>query len=727
MSEPVKHYRSDYTPPAFEVESLFLDFRLGEEGTDVLSEIKLRRNGPSVVGDSLSDLVLDGEELELRELSLNETALDSSAYEVSDSTLTLPASLLPSSADETFQLNMTVRMHPETNTALMGLYKSSGNFFTQCEAEGFRRITYFLDRPDVLTRYLVRVEAEKERYPVLLSNGNLVDSGDAEADGRHFAVWEDPFKKPSYLFALVAGDLGHIHDTFTTMSGKEVAIGFYSEHANVDQLQHALDSLKKSMKYDEEAFGRECDLDMYNVVAVGDFNMGAMENKGLNIFNTACVLADAKKSTDRDFAVVEGVIFHEYAHNWSGNRVTLRDWFQLTLKEGFTVYRDSRFSAAMTDEVVKRIEDVKLLRARQFVEDSGPTAHPIRPEHYVAMDNFYTLTVYEKGCEVVRMYERLFGRDGLRKGTDLYFDRFDGMAVTCDDFRLTMAEANDTNLDQFERWYSQAGTPTVRVQEEYKADEQTYVLTLSQVLPSTPDQAGEDKLPHHIPIEICYYDESGDMLIPTQMLELKEMEQQFVFENVARKGMLSVNRDFTAPVIVDFPRDLEEVSALLRVDDDGFSKWEYAQQLATESFMRVLENPESVGEAAVLFTEPVGHLLQATRDFVVEGRGDPVNLNVISYCIDLPDETTLGEEVVWKRGPGSLNPGQVHEARVLLKRHVAESFRPLLLDIYQHLHAQEPEQYQYNAECVGRRSLKNACLGYLSCLSGEEVESLLFE
>jgi len=724
MSEENRKYRLDHQPPLFQVDSIFLDFDLQEEGTNVSSNIVFRRDG----GEKC-DLVLDGEEMELSSISINEQELSADDYSINETSLTIPSTHLPDGTD-TFTLQSKVLIHPEDNSALSGLYKSGSMFCTQCEAEGFRRITYFLDRPDVMTKYQVRVEGELEKYPVLLSNGNLMESGEVEGgeSNRHFAIWEDPFKKPCYLFALVAGDLGSIHDTYTTGSGKEIKLGFYSEHPNVDKLDHALTSLKNAMRWDEETFGLECDLDMYNVVAVGDFNMGAMENKGLNIFNTACVLAHPQTSTDRDYSLVEGVIGHEYFHNWTGNRVTCKNWFQLTLKEGLTVYRDSRFSADMTDHVTKRIEDVKILRARQFPEDSGPTAHPIRPDSYLAMDNFYTLTVYEKGCEVIRMYQKLLGIDGFRKGMDLYFERHDGQAVTCDDFRSAMADANGRDLTQFELWYSQAGTPVLTVTDSYDETTKTFTLTLTQSLPTTPNQPGDEKKAQHIPIEICYFDgESGEELISPTLVELTEMTQEFSYENVSKKGVLSINRGFTAPIILEYERSPQELSTLLRVDDDGFNKWEYSQILATQCLMKIMVKGEDVESASSLFVEPLNEILTQTRAFVMDGVGD-VNLSATAYCISLPDEITLSEEYVRANGGSGLDPTFIHTSRSSMKKFISGRFRNEFLEMYQKLQEEESAEYEYSSSAVGRRMLKNTCLGYLCSIEGDdELNQLAFD
>merc|ERR1719223_1049151 len=497
---PIEKFRLDYAAPPYAIDTVHLDCHIAEEETLVKTRLEIERAAGVADG---TPMVLDGdaEAVQLREITLDGAALvEAEDYTLTDETLTL----LRPPAGASFTLESTVSIKPQENLQLSGLYKSSGNYVTQCEAEGFRRITFFQDRPDIMAKYSVRVEADKDKYPLLLSNGNELSKGELDG-GRHFAEFEDPFPKPSYLFALVAGHLEGIEDTFTTVSGRKVRLAVWSEAENIDQLDWAMQSLKDSMTWDEQTYGREYDLDVYHIVAVNDFNMGAMENKGLNVFNTACVLAKPSTATDGDYQRVQGVVGHEYFHNWSGNRVTCRDWFQLTLKEGLTVYRDQHFTSDMTSAAVKRIEDVRIMRSAQFTQDAGPMAHPIRPESYIAMDNFYTVTVYNKGAEVIRMYATLLGWPGFRKGMDLYFQRHDGTAVTCDDFRSAMADANGADLTQFERWYTQAGTPTVTLSDKKIADG-TFSLTLSQSCADTPNQPASEKQPFHIPVSCALFD-----------------------------------------------------------------------------------------------------------------------------------------------------------------------------------------------------------------------------
>jgi len=564
---PVEKFRVDYKPPPYIIDTVQMDFNINEDETIVTTSLAFNRGADTTDGTPL-ELDGDSESITLKSVAIDGTALvEGTDYTLTEDTMTL----LNPPTGASFTLESTVAIKPQENLQLSGLYKSSGNYVTQCEAEGFRRITYFQDRPDVMAKYTrVRVEAEKAKYPLLLSNGNELTSGELEG-GRHYAEFEDPFPKPSYLFALVAGNLPGIEDSFTTMSGRAVRLAIWSEPENIDQLGWAMQSLKDSMKWDEEAYGREYDLDVYHIIAVKDFNMGAMENKGLNVFNTACVLAKPSTATDGDYGRVQGVVAHEYFHNWSGNRVTCRDWFQLTLKEGLTVYRDQHFSADMTSAAVKRIEDARIIRSAQFTQDAGPMAHPIRPESYIAMDNFYTVTVYNKGAEVIRMYRTLLGVAGFRKGMDLYFERHDGQAVTCDDFRAAMADANGADLTQFERWYTQAGTPTVAASGAYDAAAQTYTLTLTQSTPPTPGQPTKE--PFLIPVEVALLAaDDGAVLAPGRVLELSEETQSFTFGGVASAPVPSVLRGFSAPVKLDLPRTDAELAFLAANDDDPFNK-----------------------------------------------------------------------------------------------------------------------------------------------------------
>src|SRR5690554_1718189 len=576
--QPQTIYLKDYRQPDYWIDETHLTFELFEDHALVHSRLFIRRNGDA----GLVPLMLDGQQLELVSVALGDQTLAPTDYQVDEYSLILH----PQAAE--FELAITTRIEPQNNTALEGLYTSGGMFCTQCEAEGFRHITYYLDRPDVLARFRTRIVADKTRYPVLLSNGNCIGRGELD-DGRLWVQWEDPFPKPAYLFALVAGDLACREDTYTTASGREVKLEIYVRPEDLDQTAHALEALKHSMRWDEETYGLEYDLDVYMIVAVGDFNMGAMENKGLNIFNTQYVLATPDTATDNDFENVVAVIGHEYFHNWTGNRVTLRDWFQLSLKEGLTVFREQQFSAAMGSAAVKRIEDVRILRSHQFPEDAGPMTHPVRPEEYVEINNFYTPTVYNKGAEVIRMYHSLLGTDGFRRGLDLYFQRHDGQAVTVEDFKSAMEDANGRDLTQFGRWYSQAGTPVVEARDNYDAAQQRYTLTLRQSCPPTPGQ--RDKASFHIPVAMGLLGTDGAPLplrlegeaaaadATTRVLELTEREQQFVFTDVPERPVPSLLRDFSAPVKLDYPYDDEQLAFLFANDEDPFNRWEAGQRL----------------------------------------------------------------------------------------------------------------------------------------------------
>ncbi|GHA14451.1 aminopeptidase N [Arenicella chitinivorans] len=568
-------YLKEYQVPDFLISQVDLEFVLSPDNTRVKSRLKVTRNGAHDRA-----LTLCGEKLTLISVAINDESVAADAYEQTDMSLKLPA------VPNEFELVIETEIAPQQNTELSGLYRSSGNYCTQCEAEGFRRITYFLDRPDVLAEYRVRIVAPKAACPVLLSNGNPVAQGDGP-DGLHWAQWHDPHPKPSYLFALVAGDLQFIEDQFTTMSGRDVALKIYTQSAYINKCAHAMASLKRSMAWDERVYGREYDLDIYNIVAVDDFNMGAMENKGLNVFNTKYVLADTDTATDADYEAVESVIAHEYFHNWSGNRVTCRDWFQLSLKEGFTVFRDQEYSADLGSRAVKRIQDVQVLRAFQFKEDSGPMAHPIRPDSYQEINNFYTATVYQKGAEVIRMLHRLLGADAFRRGTDLYFADFDGQAVTTEDFVHALERASGVDLTQFRRWYSQAGTPIIKVEQHF--GDGVLTLSLQQSCPDTPGQT--DKLPFHMPIEVALFSPDGKKLV-AQTLSFNQAEQQFRFDNLACKPVVSVLRYFSAPVKLEYKQSNADRLHLIKYEDDGFVRWESMQQLCLAMIQPALTTGE---------------------------------------------------------------------------------------------------------------------------------------
>ena len=659
--------------------------------------IKFVRTGPN----DIAPLVLNGEELELRSLTIDDVVVPEERYVVTRETLTIET------VPQRFTLKSTVAIKPQENLALSGLYKSSGSFCTQCEAEGFRRITYFLDRPDVMTCYKSTIIADPEKYAVLLSNGNHVESVDLD-DGRRKVVWEDPFPKPSYLFALVAGNLKCQSGTFTTHSGREVRLEIWVAAADLDKTDHALASLQKSMAWDEECFGLEYDLDIYMIVAVSDFNMGAMENKGLNIFNTKYVLAKPDTATDVDFDGVEAVIAHEYFHNWTGNRVTCRDWFQLTLKEGLTVFRDQQFTMDQTSEGVKRIHDVQSLRYAQFPEDAGPMSHPIRPESYVVMDNFYTATVYNKGAEVIRMYQTLLGKEGFRKGMDLYFQRHDGQAVTCDDFRAAMADANDRDLTQFERWYDQNGTPELTVDAVYDPATQKYQLSLEQ-----RSAASESHQPFHMPIRIALLARDGSEIKTTingnanteHLIELTQASETVVIEGVSEQPVPSILRGFSAPVQLKFNRPRSDYAFLMAHDQDDFNRWEAGQTLAKELLLEQIAVVQKGGVATCddLLLDAFGKLLA----------DESLDSSFKALAMRLPPERELGMAME------TIDPDAIRHVRDAFIKQLAVKLRDVLLAIYNRLNAKVP--YCFAKDDAQRRSLMNACLAYLSVLEDDST------
>lgn len=700
---PKTVYLKDYTPYPFRIEKIDLHFDLDETRTHVTARSHWQRvaAGP---------LRLDGQALELAAIRLDGRTLGADEYTLDTDALTI------AQVPDRFTLEIETVINPAANTALEGLYVSGGNFCTQCEAEGFRKITYFPDRPDVMTVYTTTLVAEQAKYPVLLSNGNRVAEGRRD-DGRHYATWHDPFPKPCYLFALVAGDLDCVADSFTTRSGREVALHLYVRRHDLDKTAHAMASLKRAMAWDERAYGREYDLDIYMIVAVSDFNMGAMENKGLNIFNSRYVLASPATATDADYVAIEGVIGHEYFHNWSGNRVTCRDWFQLSLKEGFTVLRDQQFTAAMLDSAVPRIDDVRLLRAHQFPEDAGPLAHPVRPQSYQEINNFYTLTVYEKGAEVVRMLHTLLGPERFRQGTDLYFSRHDGQAVTTDDFVQAMMDVSGRDLSQFKRWYDQAGTPHVSVQRAYDAARQTYTLTLRQSCPATPGQ--EHKLPFHIPVCMALLDGQGNPL-PLRLLdepvaagvervlELTRQEQCFTFVDVPHEPVPSLLRGFSAPVKLELEYTDDELAFLMGHDNDSFNRWEAGQQLALRVLLRLIDVLRSDGTPTL-----DANFSAAYARTLADTASDPA---LIAEALTLPAEEYIAEFMA------VVDPQAIHVARQYLRRNLAFAHRDALLDTYRRLTDDGP--YRIDAQAMGRRRLRNLCLGYLVELGNDEVRGL---
>ena len=707
---PKAIYLKDYTPPEYLVETIDLFFELEEDTTRVTSRLLLRRNPDAGGGAKLE---LNGEALELESVKLNGHALEPAQYRLTPETLTLPGP-----PDRPFELEIVTRIHPKTNTALEGLYLSNGMFCTQCEAQGFRKITYFPDRPDVMARYTTTLVADRARFPVLLSNGNPIASGELR-NGRHWVKWEDPFKKPSYLFALVAGQLENLEDRFVTASGREVKLQIFVEKHDLDKCAHAMNSLKLAMRWDEEEYGREYDLDHYMIVAVSHFNMGAMENKGLNIFNTKYVLARPDTATDYDYEHIEGVIAHEYFHNWTGNRITCRDWFQLSLKEGLTVFRDQEFSGSRISRAVRRIDSINLLRTRQFAEDSGPLAHPVRPESYIEINNFYTLTVYEKGAEVVRMLRTLLGAAGFRKGADLYFERHDGQAVTCDDFLRCMEDTNDIDLERFRRWYRQAGTPELRLESRYDEEARTLELTVFQSCPPTPGQPHKEPL--HIPfglgllapdgaeIPVRLEGEEPSAAVHTRILPLLEREERFRLVDVPARPILSPLRGFSAPVRIQQQRAYDELAFLYSHDPDTFNRWDAGQQLASQVMLGLVADFRSGKPLAPL--EP--YLIAAFRKLL---QGEWEDLSYLSLLLTLPSEEYVSASL------NPIDPDAVHAARLHAQRELAvrleEEFQRLYRD------CEVEESGSFDAGAVGRRRLKNTCLAYLSALEQGEVYRL---
>ena len=687
-------YLKDYQTPPFSIASVDLQFDLIPNRTVVTSILKIKAETSSRA------LVLDGEALELLSIEIDGTALDSSQYHYESNKLSIE------SVPETFELKTVIAIEPEKNTQLSGLYQSSGNYCTQCEAEGFRRITFFLDRPDVLSVFTVKIIANKADFPVLLSNGNPQESGDLDG-GKHFAIWDDPHPKPSYLFALVAGKLEKVSGEFTTMSNKKVALNILAEPHNIDKCDYALGALIRSMQWDEEVYGREYDLDVYNIVAVDDFNMGAMENKGLNVFNSKYVLALPDTATDNDFEGIESVIGHEYFHNWSGNRVTCRDWFQLSLKEGFTVFRDQEFSGDMGSRGVKRINDVNILRTHQFKEDAGPMAHPIRPASYEEINNFYTVTVYNKGAEVVRMLHTLLGVEQFRQGTDLYFDRHDGEAVTTDDFVQALADASGRDLSQFKRWYSQAGTPTLQLNEKF--EDATYRLTVTQSCPETSDTvAGKkvEKKPFHMPLRIRLLSEQGTELMPETVLELTEAQQTFEFENIASQPVLSFLRGYSAPVKVELEQSTTVLDCLINYDNDPFVRWEAMQQRV----LAILLDQYRKGEELTALPETLGKLFEQLLNNAKSQ--DPA---ILAALLILPNESYLSSFCE------PIEPQLLRKVRDSFAMLIAKHCEQQLLQIY---HTNHHPKYVLNGDEAGQRDLKCACLNYLMKLNKAEYFEL---
>jgi len=688
---PAPILRGDYRPPEWLVPEIALDFALDPTETIVKARLTVRRNGDHhhplrLNGDGLapSHVLVDGEELH-----------DAWRMDGSDLLIDLPG--------DSHVVETVVEIAPAANTKLMGLYESGGLLCTQCEAEGFRRITFFPDRPDVLSRYSVRMEADKAIYPILLANGDPVDSGDLRG-GRHYALWRDPFPKPCYLFAMVAGDLVANKSVFTTRSGRDIDLGIWVRADDIGKTGHAMEALKASMAWDEKVYGREYDLAIFNIVAVADFNFGAMENKGLNIFNSRYILADAETATDGDFDAIAGVVAHEYFHNWSGNRVTCRDWFQLSLKEGFTVFRDQQFSADQGSAAVKRIEDVRALRAAQFPEDAGPLAHPIRPESYIEISNFYTATVYNKGAEVIRMLKSILGAEGFRKGTDLYFDRHDGTAATCEDFVVALEDATGADLSQFRLWYSQAGTPRVRVSLEHDAPGGRARLKLDQTVPPTPGQP--DKEPMVIPLRVALLGErTGKAMGGEKLIMLDAGKSEILFDGLNEKPVLSINRGFSAPIVLESDRGPAELAFLSANDDDPFARYEAMQQLMLDTLIASV----TLGKAD---HDPV---LEAVRNTLNDSALDAA---FKAEAVLLPAEALIGDQLA------EVDPDKIAIAREALRADIGRAMEEDWRDAYA---AHRANRFEYTPSAKGARRLRTVALGYLAATGAEDVAQMAYE
>ncbi|MBO6856840.1 aminopeptidase N [Roseibium sp.] len=700
----------DYQPPLYRIDKVALNVELAPGATRVTATLEVSRQPGTEAG---TPLVLDGDELSLAGIKLNGEALAETAYAATTDRLELA-----SPPADPFELTLVTELDPDANTKLMGLYRSSATYCTQCEAEGFRRITYFLDRPDVLAVYTTRLEASKKDCPVLLANGNLTETGDIDGTGRHYAVWHDPHPKPAYLFALVAGDLAEVPDTFTTMSGKEVALNIYVEHGKESLCDWAMDSLKRSMRWDEEVFGREYDLDVFNIVAVSDFNMGAMENKGLNIFNDKYVLADPETATDQDYANIEAVIAHEYFHNWTGNRITCRDWFQLCLKEGLTVFRDQEFSSDMRSRAVKRIADVRLLKSHQFPEDAGPLAHPVRPRTYHEINNFYTATVYEKGAEVVRMLQTLLGEQKFRAGLDLYFDRHDGEATTIEAFLSCFEEASSTDLEQFSLWYEQAGTPVVSVETEYDPDRKSFTVSLSQEIPPIAGQ--KSSKPAVIPLRFGLIGPNGEDMetgsveganVAGDVLVLDKAHQDVVFHNVAAAPVLSLLRGFSAPVRLNQPLHSEELLFQAAQDRDPFNRWQAVQTLAMQDLVRLAGLVRDGSEGA-----PSEDVIGVFASVLGETQLDEA---LRAQALTLPSEADVAQEI-----GKDVNPDAIHTARQMLRRavaaRIASSLVPFITD------QSAGGTFSPDAQAAGKRALANRCLHYYAVSGAADATDLVW-
>lgn len=710
---------SDYQPLDYVIKNCDLEFNLDPHGTRVMSTCHFITNPKSSKKSGLRNIQLDGEKLKLISIKLNDKILSSEEFSITAESLVLTTQL------NEFKLQIETEINPTANTELEGLYLSSGIFCTQNEAEGFRKITYFYDRPDNMTVFSCKIIGDKNLYPVMLANGNPIEKGE-NSDGTHWVKWVDPFPKPCYLFALVAGDMGVVEDTYTTISGREVKLQIFVDKGNEYKCGHAMVSLKNSMKWDEDTYGLEYDLDIYMIVAVDSFNMGAMENKGLNIFNSAYVLADEKTATDQNFLGIESVIGHEYFHNWTGNRITCRDWFQLTLKEGLTVFRDQEFSADLNIRSVKRIEDVARLRASQFVEDSGPSSHPIKPAEYIEINNFYTATIYEKGAEVIRMIHTLLGSDGFRKGMDKYFELFDGQAVTTEDFVHAMSVANGNyDFSQFKKWYSQKGTPVLNVLTDYDSKSKKFTLNVEQLCPKTLDE--ERWQPYHLPIKLGLIvkgeDVFGNFQTSSQadlddwknkgIIHLRDKKTTYVFNDIVEKPVVSFNRDFSSPVMINFEQSIEEQINILKFDSNLFNRFETAQKLGTQISLKLIKSDESGDELSVPenYLEAFGVLLNDST----------INNEIKAMCLALPTFSSLRLKL------DTLNTSSIFMAQDVLKKIIATRYEELFYKLYLELKKKLGGPYEVSPPQVGTRALKNVCLNFLMNANRQVYEKIVYE
>lgn len=704
-------YRKDYTPSDFLIETIDLCFQIYPEETIVHAQTQILRNEES--STEKQRLILNGEELELVRLSMDDRELKPDEYDLTENSLEIK------NVPDRFILKITTRIDPKANSSLEGLYRSSGNYCTQCEPEGFRKITYFIDRPDILSKYTTRIEADKTSCPVLLSNGNLIDEGSL-GESRHFAVWKDPFPKPSYLFALVAGNLVCLEDSFTTKSGRNILLQIYVEQQNSKKCCHAMRSLQKAMKWDEDVYRLEYDLDRYMIVAVDDFNMGAMENKGLNIFNSKYVLATPETATDQDYLGIEGVIAHEYFHNWTGNRVTCRDWFQLSLKEGLTVFRDQEFSSDMNSRPVQRIKDVQVLRNYQFKEDSGPMTHPVRPDSYIEINNFYTTTVYNKGAEVIRMIHTILGTEQFQRGMDIYFERNDGKAATCEEFVFCMETGSGRNLDQFRNWYRQPGTPLVEIDEKWDPEKKSYQLIFRQSIAKM--QGINKKCLMHIPLRFGLLDPDGVELHFSgrknkqvfqcgDVFELTQETEKIVFDNLEKKPVLSILRGFSAPVKVKNSQSREELALLMQHDSDLFNRWDSSQTFAEKIIFEVLVDLQNGEKPSI---DPL--FVNAFQTNLKNRENDKA---LMALALNLPAESYLAQQME------CIDPDTLHSAVNFVRTTIGDVLKEDLLEVFQE---NNETCSKMDSDHMARRSLKNRCLYYLltpDCMDEEIIQLCL--